>query len=233
MSSRVLDQSLADQNSVEEAVVKLLLLGTAESGKSTIFKQVQLLYSEEKSFSAPEQAAFRHVLRVNAVESMQSILRHMCAHHNALSSEATHIAQSLCNLDTLQTSFFSEEIANQLHFLWTEEKSIQDYWQQHRTQMQIMDSAPYLFDHIKRIGAPHFVPTHDDILRARLRTTGVVERTFRIEGTPFKFIDVGGQRNERRKWIHCFDKVTAILFVSAVSEFDQVLFGLEKSVDSK
>jgi len=40
----------------------------------------------------------------------------------------------------------------------------------------------------------------------------------------FKMFDVGGQRNERRKWIHCFDDVTAVIFVAALSEYDQVLF---------
>lgn len=37
-------------------------------------------------------------------------------------------------------------------------------------------------------------------------------------------VDVGGQRSERRKWIHCFDGVTAILFVAAISEYDQYLY---------
>ena len=35
--------------------------------------------------------------------------------------------------------------------------------------------------------------------------------------------DVGGQRGERKKWIHCFDGATAILFIAALSEYDQVL----------
>lgn len=33
-------------------------------------------------------------------------------------------------------------------------------------------------------------------------------------------VDVGGQRTERRKWIHCFDNVNMILFVLALSDYD-------------
>ncbi|VDO54211.1 unnamed protein product [Brugia timori] len=36
-------------------------------------------------------------------------------------------------------------------------------------------------------------------------------------------IDVGGQRSERKKWIHCFDNVNAIIFISSLSEYDQTL----------
>lgn len=35
--------------------------------------------------------------------------------------------------------------------------------------------------------------------------------------------DVGGQRSERKKWIHCFESVTSIIFCTAMSEYDQVL----------
>ena len=37
----------------------------------------------------------------------------------------------------------------------------------------------------------------------------------------FRLVDVGGQRNERRKWIHAFEGVTAVIFVAAISEYDQ------------
>lgn len=43
-------------------------------------------------------------------------------------------------------------------------------------------------------------------------------------------VDVGGQRSERRKWIHCFEKVTSIIFLAAVSEYDQVLYESENDV---
>lgn len=40
----------------------------------------------------------------------------------------------------------------------------------------------------------------------------------------FEMYDVGGQRNERKKWINCFEGVTAVIFVAALSEYDQCLF---------
>ena len=35
--------------------------------------------------------------------------------------------------------------------------------------------------------------------------------------------DVGGQREERRKWIQCFNDVTAIIFVTACDSFNMML----------
>merc|ERR1712107_975016 len=53
---------------------------------------------------------------------------------------------------------------------------------------------------------------------------GIVEENYVIDGVLFTVFDVGGQRNERRKWIHCFEKVTAVIFVAAINEFDQMLY---------
>jgi hypothetical protein len=36
-------------------------------------------------------------------------------------------------------------------------------------------------------------------------------------------VDVGGQKSERRKWIHCFQDVTSILFLVSLSGYDQCL----------
>jgi len=36
-------------------------------------------------------------------------------------------------------------------------------------------------------------------------------------------VDVGGQRSERKKWLHCFGSVTAVIFLTAINEFDMVL----------
>jgi guanine nucleotide-binding protein subunit alpha len=68
------------------------------------------------------------------------------------------------------------------------------------------------------------MPSDQDILRSRVKSTGITETTFVIKNLTYRMFDVGGQRSERKKWIHCFENVTALVFLVAISEYDQVLF---------
>lgn len=74
-----------------------------------------------------------------------------------------------------------------------------------------------------RLFEKNYVPGDQDILRARLRTTGISETVFDTGNLTFKMFDVGGQRSERKKWIHVFDNVQVVLFLVAISGFDHVL----------
>ncbi|KAJ3372762.1 guanine nucleotide-binding protein subunit alpha, partial [Kappamyces sp. JEL0680] len=74
-----------------------------------------------------------------------------------------------------------------------------------------------------RIGVPGYSPTEQDVLRSRVKTTGITETTFRVGELTYRMFDVGGQRSERKKWIHCFENVTSIVFLVACSEYNQVL----------
>jgi guanine nucleotide-binding protein subunit alpha len=111
-------------------------------------------------------------------------------------------------------------------------------------EFYLMDSAAYFFLHVDRICRQGYVPTHDDVLRARAQTTGITETRFVMGPLSIQYVatykaslircrlpiiyfdsmfDVGGQRSERKKWIHCFESVTSIIFCVALSEYDQVL----------
>eukprot|EP00842_Homolaphlyctis_polyrhiza_P006753 jgi/Hompol1/7079/HPOL_005184-RA len=83
--------------------------------------------------------------------------------------------------------------------------------------------ATSFFESIDRISSVDYIPTDQDILRSRVKTTGITEMTFRVGELTYRMFDVGGQRSERKKWIHCFENVTAILFMAAISEYDQAL----------
>lgn len=105
-----------------------------------------------------------------------------------------------------------------------------------RHLFQVPDSASYYFSRVKEIGLSGYVPTQDDLLRSRVRTTGAIQYNFIIKGTAFNVFDVGGQKSERKKWyfcfyfieiyfrINCFEGVTAVVFVAAISEYNQVMY---------
>ena len=59
-------------------------------------------------------------------------------------------------------------------------------------------------------------------LKTSVPTTGILEYPFDLDSIIFRMVDVGGQRSERRRWIHCFENVTSIMFLVALSEYDQI-----------
>jgi len=118
------------------------------------------------------------------------------------------------------------EVGKMVKALW-QESGIQEVFKR-QNEIQITDSALYYFDAIDRIVQPDYLPSDDDLLRSRARTTGIVETVFTMGENKFRLVDVGGQRSERKKWLHCFQDVTAILFVTSLSEYDQKLFEDDK-----
>lgn len=70
------------------------------------------------------------------------------------------------------------------------------------------------------------------MLQARLRTTGITETLFELGQMNFRMMDVGGQRSERKKWIHCFEGVQCLLFMVALSGYDQCLVEDQNAVST-
>jgi len=110
---------------------------------------------------------------------------------------------------------------NAIRIVW-QSKTMKEVWSK-RAAVNVIDGHKEYFQDIMRIASPAFKPTTQDILLARVRTTQVVMERYRIDGIDFEMYDVGGQRSERRKWIDCFDHVDAVIFVAALSEYDQTL----------
>lgn len=72
--------------------------------------------------------------------------------------------------------------------LWTHAIVQKAYEQANRFQLH--DSAAYYFDNIDRIAQPDYLPSDQDILRSRVKTTGIVESKALVNGTSFLIVDV-------------------------------------------
>ena len=129
------------------------------------------------------------------------------------------------SVDYQTITTFQSPFVEAIKDLWSD-PGIQECYARRR-EYQISDSAQYYLSDIDRIAQPDYLPTQQDILRVRLPTSGIFEYPLDLDSKKnpirFRIVDVGGQRSERRKWIHCFENVTSIIFFSALSEYDQVL----------
>jgi hypothetical protein len=72
--------------------------------------------------------------------------------------------------------------------------------------------------------AEDFLPTDEDILHARVRTTGISDNVFQIGDHAYHVYDVGGERSERKKWIKVFDAVSLIFFFVPMSGYNEPLY---------
>ena len=219
--SKMIDENIKQESEKLSQVVKLLLLGAGESGKSTIVKQMKIIH--EDGFSPEELLYYRAIVHSNVKQSMQVILQAM--HHLEIAFESPESEEDIFKYDELiqrsEDGVMEQELTDIIMKLWAD-KGIQACFSRAR-EYQLNDSAGYYLSELGRIGASDYAPTEQDILRTRVKTTGIIETQFFFKDLQFRMFDVGGQRSERKKWIHCFEGVTAIIFCVALSAYDLVL----------
>ncbi|KAH9653068.1 Guanine nucleotide-binding protein alpha-1 subunit [Citrus sinensis] len=193
-----IERRIEQETKAEKHIQKLLLL---------VNMLEQVLYDGSKE------------LAQNETDSMKFVV----------SSENKEIGEKLSEIGgRLDYPRLTKELAEDIETLWAD-PAIQETYA-HGNELQLPDCANYFMENLQRLSDANYVPTKDDVLYARVRTTGVVEIQFspvgehKKSGEVYRLFDVGGQRNERRKWIHLFEGVSAVIFCAAISEYDQTLF---------
>ncbi|KAI7872155.1 guanine nucleotide binding protein, alpha subunit [Spinellus fusiger] len=218
--SQDIEAQLRRDRASMKSQVKLLLLGPGESGKSTILKQMKLIH--DGGYTSEERETFKEVIFSNTIQSMRVTLEAMTALDIDFSDKSNQVHRRLVMEAPPPIDELGHELMEAIACLW-EDRGVQQCVSR-ANEFQLNDSARYYFDAITRIGQSHYVPSDQDVLRSRVKTTGITETAFRIGDLTYRMFDVGGQRSERKKWIHCFENVTALIFLVAISEYDQNLF---------
>eukprot|EP01121_Diplochlamys_sp_Union-15-3_P000634 TRINITY_DN1053_c0_g1_i1.p1 TRINITY_DN1053_c0_g1~~TRINITY_DN1053_c0_g1_i1.p1 ORF type:complete len:356 (+),score=62.55 TRINITY_DN1053_c0_g1_i1:109-1176(+) len=216
--SRILNEEKRKQGSE----LKLLLLGAGESGKSTIAKQMKIIHKE--GFSEEERIGYKSVIFNNTFNAMKTIVQAANDLQIKIKSK-TNRSIAAKFLDDDNGYFHGDltpQIARDITTLWAD-SAIQKTFQR-SNEYQLTDSAAYYIENVDRLASEGYIPTEQDVLRSRAKTTGIIETEFVVEKTRFRMVDVGGQRSERKKWMHCFADVTSVIFCVALSEYDLKLY---------
>ncbi|KAK3544890.1 hypothetical protein QTP86_027640 [Hemibagrus guttatus] len=205
--SRRIDRNLRDDGEKAAREVKLLLLESS-----------MRLVTQRRSVSSTRPGVYS-----NTIQSIIAIIRAMGRLKIDFgdAARADDARQLFVLAGSAEEGFMTAELAGVIKRLW-KDGGVQACFSRSR-EYQLNDSAAYYLNDLDRISQPTYIPTQQDVLRTRVKTTGIVETHFTFKDLHFKMFDVGGQRSERKKWIHCFEGVTAIIFCVALSDYDLVL----------
>ncbi|KAM5531244.1 hypothetical protein V8D89_015110 [Ganoderma adspersum] len=199
---------------------KVLLLGSGDSGKSTILKQMRLAH--RTSFSPHEIESFRQLIFVNLTCGLKCVIDDMLSRGQRVTPENRHMVCLLKRAtDIKDHEPFPANYLSVLRRLW-EDPNVQEAYAR-GNEAALPDYLPYYYADLDRFFKRSYVPSEGDIAHSYSRTIGIAERMFRLPDRNMLVVDVGGQRSERRKWIHCFQDAMSVVFVASLSGYDQCL----------
>eukprot|EP01083_Nonionella_stella_P108066 313837_1 len=230
MYTRQIEMKLIEASTFDEGCRKILFLGPGGSGKSTIFKQLQWLHLD--GFTERDAKNLKRHIFAQTVQQMKvAVMFHESQDERTSVEDDSKLedAKSIVKgyKDQCQT-WIDAEMADATQYIWQNDdqiKNIFDHLEHDVFKMQLIDeTTQYFWDNIDRLKQPDYIPNDDDILHVRSRTTGVADKLFRVKATNFHIFDVGGQKSERRKWIHFFNEVDAVLFVISLACYDQLMY---------
>ncbi|XP_026205825.1 guanine nucleotide-binding protein subunit alpha-13b isoform X1 [Anabas testudineus] len=227
--SKEIDKCIRRDKTYVKRLVKILLLGAGESGKSTFLKQMRIIHGQDFDQKAREE--FRATIFSNVIKGIRVLVDAREKLHIPWGNPSNQQhGDTMMAFDTrsvmtnghgmVEPKVFQHYLPS-ICALWADQ-GIQNAYDRRR-EFQLGESVKYFLDSLEKLGQSDYLPSQQDILLARKPTKGIHEYNFEIKNVPFKMVDVGGQRSERRRWFDCFDSVTSILFLVSSSEYDQVL----------
>ncbi|KAF5346257.1 hypothetical protein D9756_004418 [Leucocoprinus leucothites] len=220
LRSKEIDKQLREAKVKMASQVKVLLLGSGDSGKSTILKQMRLIH--KVPFSQQEIESYRQLVFDNITRGLRYLLDAMDEFEIKVSEEnIPHVEIVDSAKDIGDGEPFPQQFIEPLKALWTDSNVQRAY--ERGNEAALPENLPYFFADLDRLFQPNYHPTEQDIIRCRARTIGITETSFHLKDNELLMVDVGGQKSERRKWIHCFQDVTSILFLVSLSGYDQCL----------
>jgi len=186
--NKEIDKQIESDKSKKLNEVVLLILGSGESGKSTIAKQFRII--NQNNFTDDERMGFKKIIHNNIITSIQTLINGCNSFNYELDEENNQIAETILNIPNAFN--LSPETAEMIKRL-LEDNSIKKAIER-ASEIQLIDSAQYYFESLDRISGEDYIPSDQDALRSRQPTTGIVETKFNWDYLEIKLVDVAGQK---------------------------------------
>jgi len=199
--------------------VKVLLLGVSNAGKSTLLRQLSINHGEASTDDS-YKIDMRLLLRLNAIIGIKKLFRYCTRIDLSLPDKCVKANELLDNDGSFELAEdFSVATVQSLITIW--EDVSEDIFEEAAEKYEELRHLKYLMEIMDRMSEKGYMPTSDDMLHARRTTVGIYSEDIHFNGYLWQCIDVGGQKSERRKWIHCFDNVDVLVYCVNLASFDE------------
>ncbi|CAO4360846.1 unnamed protein product [Caenorhabditis nigoni] len=194
--------------------IKILILGGPSSGKSTIFKQMQIIHANGFK-TEQELIQYRGLIDTNIRQMYRQLIsgaRVVGISLEPLESLVHNINKVYAPMDADEFSIRTiPDVVEPLTAFWNS-REIQEVYKR-RYEFELLDSTKYYLENLDRISKPDYLPNEEDIVHSRKATVTINSIVFQYTGVSLLMVDVGGQRSERKKWLHLFDDAKVVIFV--------------------
>uniref|UniRef100_A0A914VRK9 Uncharacterized protein n=1 Tax=Plectus sambesii TaxID=2011161 RepID=A0A914VRK9_9BILA len=213
--------------------LRVLLLGTAGAGKTTVFKQLQMLH--KSGFTERHRLLYRHVIYFNVNQIFKELLDgcvQLGIDSSAIEPQIAEITVYLSKMEgkTQTQNLSSSHIVEVMKDLWN--SSVLQQCFARRNEIRLLDSCEFFLSELNIIIRMGYSPTTDDILRAYATTIGTDEFVFPFRpGLEARLIDVGGLAIARRQWVNYANNLAAVFYVCDLSGYCRTVEddGVEKN----
>jgi len=239
-------------------VYNVMLAGGLLSGRTTFMKHVHLLF-DDRGFYKTDLLEFKRIIFSNVLEAMWKLLEDVAKDDEMTTSTTSPSLKKRAELHVWLRDHISAlrvelgQDVSQTSDEWIRALEMFDDFWRHEEQQTVLrdkllstdyrrlDGLDYFLDSIgERLLRRDYLPTADDVVRARMRSTGTWEELIdlnhrnlvhrphpRAHSHPhpvLNFVDARGSRASRRKWVHYLQSAAVILYCVDLSEYDLSLF---------
>jgi len=195
---------------------KVLALGVSGSGKTTFIKQMKIIHG---GFTPIEVQQFQSIVYQNIVIGIQELIRKVQKLELPLEGKNEKFARSLLSIVVVDAQWDSR-LCKKVKSLWSD-PAVQQVWTESPHYQFQVTHMEFLMHHVDRFSDSNFVPTNEDILVSRQRTTGTTRTVLKKDRLKWELIDIGGQVPERLKWEEVMiEGMTAVIFFAGLDEFN-------------
>lgn len=200
----------------EDTEIKMIVLGAAQSGKSTLLRSCEIVCDGD--LAKEEREELIPVIRAQPYLLLKRIIKEMKKQGISLDEGSVEYVEEIVKTDVERDVLLSKRHVDVIYKLWSDAGILKAY---ENIQDKISPHTKYFIESSERFSNEEYLT--DDFLRVYKKTRDIEEFSTvnKLSSLRTSIVTVGGARDQRRKWAGCFEDCSGLFFTVNIAAYDQ------------